>query len=365
MTKPTVSFSRLSMFERCPAQYKAKYIDHVADVERDTQVGGRLAHAVIEAYHAADSAIVDEAALVAGVVAATGEKVGFAEDTAGILRRYVRGFGRRADRIVETEAKYSKELSNCVIHGYIDLVVLDEDGTIVVEDYKTGWSSEVHAEYQFQQDIYGSLVASHYPNREVGVRFNFVRWGIMTPLKRYTPEMVVAIDRRIEAVVAKIAMADRMSRYPATPGRWCQNCPVVVSCTKRQKMARKKQAIITPEQAKTALTDQLRFQAAADELATQLEEYVDGNGNVRSGGAEARYVASERTVIRDVDKLREALGIEAAKTYISETVNNQKTKKLRNDARVEDLWVVENLPTKFIITKEAKDAGPVPDEPAP
>ncbi len=241
---PVYSHSRLSAFEKCPLQYRFRYLDKI---KRDTQgieafMGNRV-HEVLEKLYrdllAARRPSLDE--LVAlyhrNWEAEFSDKVKIVrtertaesyretgEDCIGKYYRRFEPFDQASTLGLEERVTVSMDEANRYrLQGYIDRLARAGDGVYEIHDYKTSASlpSDAHLRSDRQLTIYQMAVQKRFPDaREVRLIWHFLALDRTLTSGRTDDE--VAQHRRqtirlIDAIEAAKAFPSKVSSLC----RWC------------------------------------------------------------------------------------------------------------------------------------------------
>jgi ATP-dependent DNA helicase UvrD/PcrA len=237
VTVPTLSFSSVTQFERCPRSVNYRLAYHLpglaaqsADVavafQRDREPAadslltlgayGELVHRALERW--------------ARDVGRTSRQ--YVTDAIGDLelkplKKELEQAAATVDTVVNTlagwipllaEAPFTLDFDGIAVSGFIDLVAADPKGETYVIDYKTGVSDA--AAYDLQLALYREAVVNAY-----GIHVKGCRIARITA-KRCDLEAVDLPDgtemrRRVAAVAAGIRTGDLMAK----PGLHCAQCP--------------------------------------------------------------------------------------------------------------------------------------------
>jgi ATP-dependent helicase/nuclease subunit A len=188
--------TELSHYQQCPRRY---FLDVVAGiVERDVapapaielgmQVHSLLAGAAVEE----PSEEAQELAAVARASALEGELAGA--------------------RWVEREFDVLFAVDDLVIEGKIDLCFENEQGEIVIVDYKT--NHRVSRDYDLQMALYREAMAKMYPGKAVRSYLHFLRPNVIV-------EATAPLDRNL------LSRLQRGDRFEMQEGAHCARCPHV------------------------------------------------------------------------------------------------------------------------------------------
>jgi ATP-dependent exoDNAse (exonuclease V) beta subunit len=218
-----LSYTALSLWKRCGYRF---YLQRVLRLPEDEETGGRppareddgtlearlrgsLTHAALEA-EAGDPAELARAAADSFGVELTGEEVA---DIAAMVERFrgtelaerLRAAGR-----VRREHVFSFPLGDTMLTGVVDVLAHEEDGTVLVVDYKTdrlapGETPEalVDREYDVQRRLYAlAALRGGAPGVEVAYAFLDAPSDPVTAV--FTPEDVPRLEQELSALAEGI-----------------------------------------------------------------------------------------------------------------------------------------------------------------
>lgn len=223
------SFSRVDLWETCPAQYKGKNIDKLAVFQTEAGpplIHGRRVHGGIAAYLTGGDN---------GVFYAEQEKTTYTADMRFEAKQYPK-FARIVDEIkaqmplVEQQWGYTSEYrptgwfgADTYYRSILDAGVLWPSNHFSAADWKTGRPKENHGEQLETQAI---AVFSRYPQVHwVEGRMFYLDTGQERHeeyLRKDLPSLIAKWDKRAGAVANDKTFAPR-------PGGHCRYCPLAKS----------------------------------------------------------------------------------------------------------------------------------------
>ena len=201
------SYSRLSTYDDCPRQYQYKYVERMEGHRPSSPAASRGS----ELHEKAEQYLL------------------------GTLKIYPPEFQRVSGHAMALKAKGAKseqklavtdkwepcdyEAPEVYLRGIIDVLYTDEDGTVHVQDWKTG---QVYDSHPVQMDNYVAIAAAHYPDAPKYVtRLVYIDQGIVTPPKVTESVRVKPIRLMIDG---RIKNAEEDTIYPTRSGQHCKWC---------------------------------------------------------------------------------------------------------------------------------------------
>jgi len=237
-----LSYSALSLFERCPYRYFAERVvglrpaDAAGAVPGSTGLAateiGDAVHALLEHVDLAAPAVPDDLAerVRARHPAATDEEV---ERIHGFVASYCSS--ELAARIASLEGAaaelpFAFEHDGVLLHGRIDVLARDPGGrTAMVLDYKTNSLAEgepdeiVAKDYRLQQLVY-ALACFRAGAEQVEVVYHFLERPDAVVTDCYKLDDVPALEAELSAAIARIQAND----FRPTPDEFvCADCPAL------------------------------------------------------------------------------------------------------------------------------------------
>jgi len=135
---------------------------------------------------------------------------------------------------VETEVKIEVPLKNGVIHGIVDLILKNPDGSLIVRDWKSNIHENLLPRYEKQLQFYYFALSNQ--NRNV-IQADIVDVGqtnstgvlstyVINNSREAIDELIVQLDKAMEGI--------SKSEFTPTPGiRNCSCCEIAKICAKR------------------------------------------------------------------------------------------------------------------------------------
>ena len=224
---PYLSASKIHAYFQCPNSFFLKYVDQLADAETNDSYAkyGTMLHNIYEnianrKYETVEQPIEEykEQYGSCGLTEEQFEKY-YECGLQSILNKWE---FLHSVEIVQAEAKFStKPLENVPKYfGFIDLVYRNENGKLIVRDYKT---SKKYTKSQLAKNIqayfYAEACLALYGELPLYFEFDFVRFGESTIIM--IDENFMKFNRmRVEGIWKQIEMGIRTGKWT---GFYCEN----------------------------------------------------------------------------------------------------------------------------------------------
>lgn len=206
-----ISYSRYSMYEKCPAQYNYRYLEKSVDggVGGPAAQRGDRIHKGIEDYYLLRGELPEE---VSGTIRAKLEKMREVVQAGKCTVAPEMEFA--LDQALEPTAF---DAEDCYVRGFLDNVFI-YDSEIVIHEYKTG---KVYPEHDLQRALYGFVGLILFPRvEEIPVEGIYIDQNkVVTSkfMRAHLPAMTLMWRNRLDKMSIPI--------YPARPGLHCRWCP--------------------------------------------------------------------------------------------------------------------------------------------
>jgi putative RecB family exonuclease len=248
-TIPTsLSPSRVESFLSCPLAFRFVSIEKLPDPPTTATTRGSLVHRALELLFVRPAAERTDAALDQCVGAALAEyrvhpdftQLGLDADQAAQFERecrelcanYLRLEDPRTIREIGLELRLEAPVGDLMLRGIIDRLELDDDGELVVTDYKTGRAPSPNFERKSLSGVhfYSFLCESVFGKRPSAIRLMYLKSGeIITarPTEQSTKFMTTRTNAVWKAVATACERDDFRPRQTALCN-WCsyqQWCP--------------------------------------------------------------------------------------------------------------------------------------------
>ncbi|HEY2354131.1 MAG TPA: UvrD-helicase domain-containing protein [Gaiellaceae bacterium] len=217
-----LSFTALSLFEQCGYKYWARYGIGLAEQPVERGEGGMSGVEVGSAVHE----LLEHIDLAAPVVPEIEDERVRAHVTAYVDSPLARRLGSLPG--VTKERHFTFEHDGVLVHGFLDVLQLDEKMALVV-DYKTNWIGEsspeeiVEADYRLQRLVY-ALACFRAGAEEVDVVYQFLERPNEPVEARFTLADVSELEAELSTAIARLQAGDFRPR----PSEFaCAGCPAL------------------------------------------------------------------------------------------------------------------------------------------
>jgi putative RecB family exonuclease len=238
----SLSPSKVSSFKDCPLAFRFSAIDRLPEPPSPSASKGTLVHKALEllfsrfdpggrSESAALSCLDDAWGLLADdpdladLDLSEAEWEVFRADARRLVTNYLQLEDPNAVRVMGTELLLEADLGSMLLRGIIDRLELDEDGGLVVTDYKTG---RVPHQSKEQSRLGGVHFYAYLCERTFGVRPSRVQLLYLSePLSISTipsPQSIRAMEVRAGALWAAVERACRDEDFRPSPSALCGYC---------------------------------------------------------------------------------------------------------------------------------------------
>lgn len=313
------SYSRLQLYENCPAAFRLKYIDWVPEQRSEELAFGSLAHRIFAEYtrQCAARKLETDVSAMDGIV----ERLFYADprdavpsERFGEMVELARSFaaGHKADLATlagveewiesELDAGYHKSHGQYLLRGIIDRLDFDHVNEVaIITDYKTDWQvrSQAEVERDFQLAVYAWLVSREYPGlfREYRVRLDFVRWGVVREAV-LRPGDLARVERQILRQIMRVE-ADR--EFAPRPGHFCAWCGYAFRCPAVKSLPEEVRAIQSAKEARRVAAELVVLERQVAMRKEALKAWCRVAGPVEANGITWGFFKSDSAGIVDVD----------------------------------------------------------------
>jgi putative RecB family exonuclease len=243
----SLSPSKVSSFTDCALAFRFSVIDRLPEPPSAAATRGTLVHAALERLHllppaertvdAALGCLADASVELrddpeyVGLELRGDDEVAFHAEAAELVRNYFRLEDPRTVRAIGLELMLTAEVDGLPLRGIIDRLELDDDGGLVVTDYKTGAAPSTQYERKRLSGvhIYSLLCEELLGRRPARVQLLFLRdpLAIITePSDRSTR----GTRRTLGAVWKAVERACDREDFRPQPSRLCEWCSFRAYC---------------------------------------------------------------------------------------------------------------------------------------
>ena len=241
---PSLSPSSVSAFKSCPLAFRFSYIDRLPEPPSAAATKGTLVHRALELLMLRPpeerAALADLATAriemadhpeLAGLELTDDEWQQFHADAEELVRRYFQLEDPRTVNPNGLELKLTAQFGRVTLRGVIDRLEIDENGELVVTDYKTGSVPGEFAENARLSGvhIYAALCERMLGRRPARVQLYYLSKPeaiIATP----TAQSVAGVERRADALWTAILRACEREDFRPRPGPLCDYCTFKPYC---------------------------------------------------------------------------------------------------------------------------------------
>jgi hypothetical protein len=241
--------------------------------------------------------------------------------------------------------------------GTLDLVLLPDQETAIIEDYKSFW--QIQDADTFQSRLYPLLLMKHFEQlQRVTFVLRFVRYNVTREVV-FTREDLPRLEKEVrDARNRQIALHNKAARgqsVEATPGQFCAYCPKLRSCPLGETNP------MTEEPTDVMRRAMWAQQLLKHDMAT-LKAHVNINGPIQIKDAnDVPYVANFKLQQKTSYPAIPVLALVSAndpdlahKLTISGLSQPLKTKKRADLAKLVAEYRIERAQTRFGITGVAE-----------
>jgi putative RecB family exonuclease len=238
----SLSPSKVSSFKDCALAFRLSVIDHLPEPPSVHAAKGTLVHRALELLmweeepagrtlpaalakleRAVPEVLDDEE--YAGLAWEPGGRDEFVADAATLIENYFRLEDPSTVRVIGTELRMSVDLGSLKLSGIIDRLDLDEQGELIVTDYKTGRAPTANFEQSRLGGVhfYAFLCERILGRRPARVQLLHLR----EPLSISTvpsDQSIRGLQQQTTAIWAAVEQACQREDFRPKPGRLCEYC---------------------------------------------------------------------------------------------------------------------------------------------
>ena len=319
MVRPQ-SPSSIELYNTCPQAYKFRYVDRLPELDFPYLQEGRAFHKVAADYvrHCFETGQKTDFDRFRELVRQAAGEVPYElqEDFFKLCRTFMESHVLEAEEaqiLVEHKLGLTQEGvpcsfddPDCFLRGIADLILIFPERIYVI-DYKTTWQLPPAGEKPpLQAEAYAALISKLYPDFEIDVVFDFVRW---TAERRWTfaPEDAERIFSRIRKTIEKIQSDDV---FPPKVGKACSGCSFAHLCPELSKLSEAAVPLgpIGPEEAAELARQYRALELRLKQIEEKLRFYCSTFGPIDLDGEQLGFEVSEVKTFPDPRPVVEILG---------------------------------------------------------
>jgi putative RecB family exonuclease len=237
----SLSPSRVSSFTSCPMQFRFSSIEKLPEPPGVATTRGTIVHRALELLFVRPAAERTREALQADLAVALDQYrthpdyVGlrldetaatkFEKECHSLIERYFEMEDPRQVREIGLELWVEAEVGSLTLRGIIDRLELDEDGELVVTDYKTGRAPSGNYEQKSLAGVhfYSFLCEALFGKRPAKIRLMYLKSG-ETIETTPTAQSVKFITTRTKAVWSAVERACTTGDFRPRQSKLCDYC---------------------------------------------------------------------------------------------------------------------------------------------
>ncbi len=237
----SLSPSRVDAFTTCPLQFRFASIEKLPEPPSIHATKGSLVHRALELLFVEDAADRTLEVALSSLDRAVTEfqsdpeftllrlspeaEAAFVDEAEVLVRRYFTMEDPRAIREIGIELRLEVAVGALTLSGIIDRLELDEDGELVVTDYKTGRPPGQSNEQSKLAGVhfYAFLCQQLFGRRPSRVQLMYLSTG-ETIVARPTEQSVNFLPRRTLAVFSAVEKACTTGRFQPRTSNLCKVC---------------------------------------------------------------------------------------------------------------------------------------------
>ncbi|MDQ6782102.1 MAG: PD-(D/E)XK nuclease family protein [Actinomycetota bacterium] len=243
----SLSPSKVSSFKDCGLAFRLSAIEHLPETPSAPATKGTLVHRALQMLMWEEPAertlpvALDRLERAAGEIL-TGpeyasldltadERIAFLADAETLVRSYFTLEDPASVRVIGTELRLSVQVGSLTLRGIIDRLELDEQGALVVTDYKTGRAPSTHVEQARLGGVhfYAFLCEQVLGRRPARIQLLHLR----EPLSISTipsDQSIRALRSQTTAIWSAVERACEKEDFRPKPGRACSWCSFHAYC---------------------------------------------------------------------------------------------------------------------------------------
>jgi putative RecB family exonuclease len=244
----SLSPSKVSSFKDCALAFRLSAIDHLPEPPSEPAAKGTLVHRALQLLfadedpagrslevalakldRAADEVLSDDEYGPLGIVGEAREV--FMADAAALIRNYFALEDPTSIRVIGTELRMSVTVGTLTLRGIIDRLELNDNGELVVTDYKTGRApSESYEQARLGGvHFYAYLCEAVLGQRPARVQLLHLREPL-TISATPSAQSIRGLQVQTKAIWSAVERACQHEDFRPKPGRLCSWCAFQAYC---------------------------------------------------------------------------------------------------------------------------------------
>jgi putative RecB family exonuclease len=243
----SLSPSKVSSFKDCGLAFRLSAIEHLPEPPSEPAAKGTLVHRALQMLmweEPGDRTLpvaldrLERAAAeilagpeYAGLALSGDERAAFLADAEALLRGYFTLEDPASVRVIGTELKLSVQIGSLTLRGVIDRLELDEDGALVVTDYKTGRAPSTQVEQARLGGVhfYAFLCQEVLGRRPARIQLLHLREPLSISAIP-SDQSIRALQSQTRAIWSAVELACQREDFRPKPGRACAWCAFHTYC---------------------------------------------------------------------------------------------------------------------------------------
>lgn len=333
------SYSRLSLFESCPAAFHMKYIQKLPEAPSEPLAFGGLMHKIMATYnqHCLKHSLETDITAMPDIA----HKCFYAEPC-GLPSSRLGEVLALADRIagyhtvnpatvvgIEEWVQAWLEGRKYIFRGIIDRLDIEGD-TAIITDYKTDHQLRPQSEIEkdFQLAVYAWLITKEYPQvTQFVIQLDFLRHGIVREAF-LDAGRVGQVEAQVLGLIAQVEQTIAKGKFKPRPGHFCSWCGYSSQCPAAKVIPADVRPILTEDDARAVAGELAILERQVSVRKEQLKNYCNQAGFVEANGISWGFHPVESRAIEDVEefvRVMNAIG-EDPRPFLA--VSGNKAKKI-------------------------------------
>jgi len=305
------SYSRLNLFESCPAAFHLKYVQKIPEAAGDALAFGSLFHKIIATYsqHCLDQGVATDVTALPGIARQCfyNEPCGLSSDrfpeVLALAEQVAGSHTVDPATCVGIEEWVQAWLDNrkYLLRGIIDRLDIQANRAVIT-DYKTDWQLRTQADVEadFQLAVYAWLVSLEYPQVDTfTVRLDFVRHGVVRETT-LDAGRVAQVEGQVLGLINQVEHALARGKFTPRPGHFCAWCGYSNQCPAAKTIPADVGMIMSDEDARKVAGELAVLERQVAVRKEALKQWCNQNGPVEVNGVKWGFHLVESRTIEDV-----------------------------------------------------------------